>query len=209
MKTMSPSEQAAALEKYEAVGEETDSAELSEKEKELTAVAISVAAGCRPCTSYHVDAVRKTGATFAETEHVLADALRLSGRAAAAMSKHASKRLVLSYGELETGAGRERGNEDGDEAERVWPLAPTEVLTPRVREIVAIGIAFAVNCTESLAEHLAAARSMGITDDEIKAVATLAAFIKLMAASHVEKLVGSVAPDKANSEPKSDGCGCS
>ena len=32
-------------------------------EKELVAVAISVAAGCKPCTDYHVEAVRKVGAT--------------------------------------------------------------------------------------------------------------------------------------------------
>ena len=39
---------------------------ISLKEKELAAVGISIGAGCRPCTDYHLDAVRKSGASDAE-----------------------------------------------------------------------------------------------------------------------------------------------
>ena len=183
MKTTTQSERTTSFEKYEAAGKQTDQAELSEKERELAAVAISVAAGCRPCTSYHVDAVRKTGATIAETEHALAEALRIRRRAASAMSEHASKRLVRVYGEPELRVDRESESGAGDGIERASEAAATEVLTPRVCEIVAIGAAFAVNCTETLEQHLISARSVGVSDDEIEAVARLAAFIKLMAAS--------------------------
>lgn len=50
--------------------------------------------------------------------------------------------------------------------------------TTRMRELVSVGAAYAVNCTSSLDKYLAAARSVGVTDDEIEAVVDLARFIK-------------------------------
>ncbi len=38
---------------------------ITPKEKELVAVAISVAAGCKPCTDHHVAVARKARATDA------------------------------------------------------------------------------------------------------------------------------------------------
>jgi len=35
---------------------------LTQKEKELGAVGASIAAGCQPCTAYHLRAARDTGA---------------------------------------------------------------------------------------------------------------------------------------------------
>jgi AhpD family alkylhydroperoxidase len=36
---------------------------ITKKEKELAAVGISIAAGCKPCTDYHMKAVREAGAS--------------------------------------------------------------------------------------------------------------------------------------------------
>ena len=47
----------------------------NQKKKELTAVGISVAAGCRPCTDYHLGKVAEAGATPDEIRQALADAL--------------------------------------------------------------------------------------------------------------------------------------
>jgi len=55
---------------------------------------------------------------------------------------------------------------------------------------VCLGAAFAVNCVASLEHHLAAAGEAGVSEDDIRQIVTLAAFIKLKAASHVERLVG-------------------
>jgi alkylhydroperoxidase/carboxymuconolactone decarboxylase family protein YurZ len=54
---------------------------------------------------------------------------------------------------------------------------------------VAVGAAFAVNCTSSLEQHLADAEAAGSTQEEITQIVKLAAFIKERAASHVERLV--------------------
>ena len=62
----------------------------------------------------------------------------------------------------------------------------------RVREFVCIGAAFGVNCVSTLNAHLDAAESVGISHDEITAIAKLSAFIKGKAASHVEHLVESL-----------------
>ena len=48
---------------------------ITAKEKELVAVGISVATGCKPCTDYHFKAVRKVRASDEEIRHAVADAL--------------------------------------------------------------------------------------------------------------------------------------
>ena len=50
------------------------------KEKELAAVGISVASGCKPCTNYHVKAVREAGASDEEIKQAVADALSVPER---------------------------------------------------------------------------------------------------------------------------------
>ncbi len=45
-------------------------------------------------------------------------------------------------------------------------------------ELVSVAAAFTVSCTSSLDKHLAAARSVGVSDDEIQEVVDLARFIK-------------------------------
>ncbi len=59
----------------------------------------------------------------------------------------------------------------------------------RVRELVSVGAAFGVNCTSNLKEHLVAAETVGISQEEVAEIAKLAAFIKERAASHVERPV--------------------
>jgi AhpD family alkylhydroperoxidase len=189
MTTMSKDEKVSALKRYASVGEQVAAAGISAKERELAAVGISVAAGCKPCTDYHLKAVREAGASNGEVERAVADALRIRGNALAVMERHAWTRLDKNS----RGDAVDRGGE-----------------TTRIEELVAIGAAFAVNCTSSLAQHLAAAKVVGITDDEVKAVARLAAFIKMVAASHVEKLAG-VYEDGAAAQvkpPTAAGCGC-
>ncbi len=59
---------------------------LHPKEKELTAVGISVTTGCKPCTDYHIDAVRKAGATEEEIRQAVADALHVRRNALAVIA---------------------------------------------------------------------------------------------------------------------------
>lgn len=141
---------------------------ISTKEKELAAVGISVATGCRPCTDYHMKAVRNAGAFNDEIGQAVADALAVRRAASAIMARHARTHL---------GKG--------------WPETqhkPTEPAN-RIKTLVSIGAAFGVNCVASLEQHLVEAEAVGISQDEIAAIVKLAAFIKRRAASHVERLV--------------------
>jgi len=56
-------------------------------EKEL--VAVSVAAGCRPCTTYHLAEVRRAGATDAGIEKAVAGAVCVRTSATEGMRRHA------------------------------------------------------------------------------------------------------------------------
>lgn len=141
---------------------------ISTKEKELIAVGISVASGCKPCTDFHVKAVRKTRAADDEIKQAVANALAMRRAATAIMERHALAHLD------------EMGPETGSKA--------TEQ-TNRINTLVSIGAAFGVNCASSLEQHLAEADAAGISQDEIATVVKLAAFIKRRAASHVERLV--------------------
>ncbi len=144
---------------------------ITAKEKELAAVGISVAAGCKPCTDHHIAAVRKAGATDEEIKRAVADAVAVRGRATGLMKAYALAQL----GQV----GRDGGH---------GPLGDTD----RVKELVSVGAAFAVNCTSSLRRHLAAAKTIGITDDEIRLILGLAAFIKGKGASHVDRIKAAI-----------------
>lgn len=162
---------------------------LTLEEKELVAVGVSVAAGCKPCTSYHMQQVRKTEASDAEIRQAIAQAARVRRDATQIMQAHALERLG-SPGEVGSSRSEDR--------------------TSRIQELVSVGAAFAANCTSGLEEHLKAGQKVGIAEEEIREVVGLATFIKKMAASHVEKLVGvpeagETAQEKRDAAP---GCGC-
>ncbi|MFQ5546044.1 MAG: carboxymuconolactone decarboxylase family protein [Acidiferrobacterales bacterium] len=148
---------------------------ISTKEKELIAVGVSVATGCKPCTDYHVKAVRKAGADDDEIGQAVADALAVRRAATVIMARYARAHLGK--------VGPETGSK------------PTEQ-TNRIKTLVSIGAAFGVNCVASLKQHLAEAEAVDLSQDEIATIVRLAAFIKKRAASHVERLVG-MAEEKA------------
>lgn len=146
---------------------------ITAKEKELAAVGISVASGCKPCTNYHVKAVREAGASDEEIKQAVAAALSVRKSATDYMKAHALARL----------------DQEGSHSHTDGPGS-----TNRVRELVSVGAAFGVNCTSNLKEHLAAAETVGITQEEVAEIVKLAAFIKERAASHVERLVKTKTP---------------
>jgi AhpD family alkylhydroperoxidase len=141
---------------------------ITPKEKELAAVGISVAAGCKPCTDHHVGVARKARASDQEIKEAVGAAL--------AVRKSATE-IIAGYALAKLG-DPEQQRDDGSSAE-----------TSRQRELVAMGAAFAVNCVSSLEAHLAAAEAVGITQEEITQIVKLAEFIKGRAASHVKRLV--------------------
>jgi len=141
---------------------------LSAKERELVAVGISLAAGCKTCTNFHFKKVRGAGASDEEIEQAMTDAIAVRDKA---------KRIMEWHGLRLLGLGKARDDEDAS------------LETNRMTELVSVGAAFAVNCTSSLEKHLAAARDIGVADDEIEAVLDLSRFIKGKADSLCCKLI--------------------
>lgn len=144
---------------------------ITSKEKELAAVGISVAAGCKPCTDFHVKKVRELGASDEELRQAMNAALSVRRRAADIME---------AYGFAHLGERKASDRAEPADAE------------DRVQEFVCIGAAFGVNCVSSLETHLKAAESIGISHEDIATIVKLSAFIKGKAASHVQRLAESL-----------------
>ena len=67
------------------------------REKELAAVGISVATGCKPCTDFHVKKVREAGASDSEVRQAMSDAF--------AVRRDATE-IMEAYGLAHVGAGK-------------------------------------------------------------------------------------------------------
>lgn len=162
---------------------------LTLKEKELVAIGNSIAAGCKPCANHHMKKVKETEATEGEIRQAIEIAAEIRRHGAEIMMAHGLRQLgVLDDAEV---------------------LAPAEK-TNRIKELIAIGAAFAVNCSSTLKRHLKTSGEAGISRDEVEEVARLAQFIKGKAASHVEKLapLEEAAEDKAATKPEESKGGC-
>ena len=141
---------------------------LTVKERELVNVGASVATGCKPCTDYHFEKVRGAGATDAEIKRAITDALAVRDSAREIMESHGLQHLgIVTAGEEDT----------------------PETSTTRIRELVAVGAAFAVNCTTNLERHIEASRKVGVNEEEIATILNAVDFIKGEAAHYAGQLV--------------------
>ncbi|MHC4710468.1 MAG: carboxymuconolactone decarboxylase family protein [Planctomycetota bacterium] len=143
---------------------------MTAREREIAAVGISVAAGCKPCTDHHVSEAAKAGATDDKISRAVADALNVRRKAADIMEAHALARL------------------GGEARDRPAPCACDE--TSRLKAMTSVGAAFAVNCASNLQAQLAAAEGAGISEQEITEILGLAANIKVAAARHARSAAG-------------------
>jgi len=156
---------------------------ITKLEKELAAVGISIAAGCRPCTDFHMKAVREAGAEDTAIREAVEQAAALRAAAAGVMRAYGLAHL----GDAET-------------------APPAAVAADRQPILTGLGAAFAVNCTASLERYIAAAGPAGVGTEEIVEVAKLARFIKGKAASHVDRRIEALEKDFA-SQPAEACCG--
>jgi AhpD family alkylhydroperoxidase len=152
---------------------------ITAKEKELAAVGISVAAGCKPCTDFHLRKVRESGASDAEIKQAI---------------RRSATDIMETYSLAHL--------------EGLKPASDLEYAgtTDRVHELVCIGAAFGVNCVSSLEVHLNAAERAGIAPEEIAMIVKLSAFIKGKAASHVEHLAESLKKPEVVYEQQVSAC---
>lgn len=89
--------------------------------------------------------------------------------------RNSAKEIMASHGFQHLGIGQDVKDADCEK-------------TTRIRELVSIAAAFAVNCTTSLEKHIAASRTVGITPDEVNSVLDSALFIKGEAAHYVGQI---------------------
>ncbi len=143
---------------------------LTFKEKELVNIGASVATGCKPCTDYHFKKVRKAGASDEEVKQAISYAMLVRDSARGIMESHGLQHLGFAKEEKEAELH-----------------SPEE--TTRIKELVSIAAAFAVNCTTNLKKHMAAARTVEITEEEIESVLDAALFIKGEATYYVDQIV--------------------
>jgi AhpD family alkylhydroperoxidase len=163
---------------------------VTNKEIELVYLGASIAAGCKPCTSYHFRKVKETGASDEEIKNTIADSVSIRDITKKEMENHALNLLGIST--------KSEINLDNINPDKLTVL-------------VSIGAAFAVNCTSTLNTYIALAETVGITNEDINNIFRASKLVKMKAASHVDKIAVRFEHTKSTEGDKieSDGCGCS
>jgi AhpD family alkylhydroperoxidase len=141
---------------------------LSDKDQELISIGASLAAGCQPCTHFHLRAARIAGASDAEISRAVNDAMRVRKEAAEGMAQLASQYLGAA-------------------------IFYTNKQNLLLSELVSISAACAVNSVPDLETHLTAARRLGATDGQILSAIKIARAVKGMAERKVEEATGRAA----------------
>ena len=137
------------------------------REKEIVTVGISVAAGCRPCTTYHLKAAREAGASSSDIETAVKLSRNVRDWAAASMERHGLA---------------ERG-----------PSEPPTALPPessRTDLLVALGAAFVVHGTVQLGAYFERVKAADLEEELLEELIALAAFIEGKARTHAERKLG-------------------
>jgi AhpD family alkylhydroperoxidase len=156
---------------------------LTDKEIELVYLGASIAAGCKPCTSYHFRKAKEAGVLDEEIKNAIAFSVSIRDAAKMEMEKHALDLLKIS----------------------TQPMANTGNFKPdRTKILISIGSAFAVNCTSTLNDYIALSESAGISSEDLKNIFRATLLIKRKASSHDDRIT--LRFEEQNG--KSNNCGC-
>lgn len=155
---------------------------LTQKQKELVAVAASIASGCQPCTMYHTKAVREADVSDAEVLRAIGIALDVRDNATEMMAEAAQGNLNYEYpGKAQSG-----------------------VLEQPLDDLVAIGAALACNSVAGLEYYLTAAKAAGASTRQIQTAIGVAQVIREEAAAKADAAIGSLIEP---SQEQPSGCG--
>jgi AhpD family alkylhydroperoxidase len=147
-------------------------ASLTARERELVALAASVAAGCRPCTEYHVAQARSASVDDDDLREAVAAAFRVREDCRAEMAELA-RRLV-------------GGPEAGTAARSAGGL---------LDELMCLAASFAVNSSHGFERHLENAMAAGATRREIAVAVSIARAVRTTAGEKLEALVTGISTD--------------
>ena len=143
---------------------------LTQKEKELVAVAASIASGCVPCTMHHLKAVREAGASEAEVLGAIGIALDVRDNATEMMAEVAQGNLNYEY------PGKARSGS----------------LEQPIDYLVALGATLACNSVSGLEYYLATARATGASIRQIQTALGIVRGIRKAAAEKADVRIGSL-----------------
>jgi alkylhydroperoxidase family enzyme len=172
------------------------SAQLSAKEEALAALAASIAAGCRPCTSHWIDEARTRGACER--------GVRLAIETGLSVRRSATSEMTQFADSLQAGP----------------PSLDEEFRSQRARliDVMACAAAFAVRSSTDLQHCIDLGRKRGASADQLGAALAMARGVRAGADKEVDKIVRQAGLDvrvklagpsccevPASSAP---GCGC-
>lgn len=168
---------------------------LTQKEKELVAVAASIAAGCLSCTVHHVKAVREAGAAEAEVLGTITIALDVRDNATEMMAEATQGNLNYEYPSKTQSSSLEQP----------------------INDLVALGAALACNSVAGLEYYLTAARARGASTRQIRTAVGIARAVRQEAAEKADVRITSLSEpiqDKVENverqrEAVPPPCGCS
>ena len=158
---------------------------LTQKEKELIAVAASIASGCVPCTTHHIKSLRGAGASEAEMLSATRIALDVRDTATEMMAEIAQGNLNYEYPREAQSASMEQPIDD----------------------LVAIGAALACNSVAGLEYYWTKASAAGVSTYQFQTAIGIARSIIKEAAKKAEITSASlVESTPANTDQQAGGC---
>ena len=156
--------------------------DLESKELELAAVGISIAAGCVPCTKYHITEAGRSAASSPDILEALRNGVAVANTALSDLHRQFDPQAVASF-EVGINAG----------------LSRCAILT-------GIGSSVASNSVRQLEIMIELARNNEIQDQEIMEIVGLANRIKAKAASHLVPLTAQLDADPGMAQAATQLC---
>ncbi|MBI5445073.1 MAG: carboxymuconolactone decarboxylase family protein [Deltaproteobacteria bacterium] len=139
---------------------------MNTKEKELIAIAVSVAAGCEPCTQHHVKAAKEAGGQPNELRQMVETALSVRERATQRMS-------AVAWEELGTPAE--------------FPSCDASLPPSQLEALASAACALAANCGVGVPGFLSAAMTAGASERDGEVALGIARQIKKVAAEKADE----------------------
>ena len=152
---------------------------LTQKEKELIALAASIASGCVPCTMHHIKAVREAGAAEVEVLGATRVALDVRDNATEVMAEVAQGNLNYEY------PGKARSGS----------------IEQPIDNLVALGAALACNSVTGLEYYSTTSKAAGASTRQIQTAIGIARAIRKSAAEKADVGIRSLTkPMQGNAE---------
>ena len=166
-----------------------DTLNLTEQEREIINLGISITAGCQPCTKYHVKKCRETDISEIEIQTIADQVMQLSTAASQIMKSRTLHILNITN-------NKTTEYNSGYESKR-------DVL-------VGLAVSYTMNNTDLFDYYLTLAGNMGIGDREISFITETSRFIFYKAKAHVDLLIENkgIVTLKYEEKDCSSKCGC-